>query len=39
MTGVDDAKWDNFQNQLKAAGADRYVEIYQEILDTVELPA
>ena len=39
MSGVDDAKWNNFQDQLKAAGADRYVEIYQEILDTVSLPA
>jgi len=39
MTGVDDAKWDNFITQMTAAGAERYCEIYQEILDTVELPA
>ena len=39
MSGVDDAKWDNFIKQLTAAGAERYIEIYQEILNTVELPA
>ena len=39
MTGVTDDKWNNFITQLTAAGADRYCEIYQEILDTGELPA
>ena len=33
MHGVTDAAWDNMINSLKAAGADRYVEIYQNAYD------
>ena len=33
MHGVTDAKWDSFMNSLKAAGTDRFVELYQTALD------
>ena len=33
MHGVTDEAWDSMINSLKAAGADRYVEIYQNAYD------
>ncbi|MBQ6122575.1 MAG: ABC transporter substrate-binding protein, partial [Clostridia bacterium] len=33
MNGFTDADWDQFQNDLKAYGLDRYLEIHQKYLD------
>ena len=33
MNGFDDAAWDKFQNDLKAYGLDKYLEIHQKYLD------